>query len=61
MLQVLAKDCYPEVITEKQLSIYAVSRVFAGCWILLKCLKMAEESMRTLQTNHAQFPNTSSS
>lgn len=62
MLQVLAKDCYPEVIPEKKntskyLHNFCVCLLRVG--FLLKRLKMAEESVRTLQINHAQFPNTS--
>lgn len=42
------------------LNICTISRGFA-CWILLKRLKMAEGSVRTLQINHAQFLSTSPS
>lgn len=40
------------------LNICTISHLFAASWILLKRLKMAEEHVRTLQINHAQFHNT---
>lgn len=58
MLQVLAKDCYPEVITDTTVVICTISRVFASWRSLLNRWKMAEESVRTLRINHAHFPNT---